>query len=173
MAEQNASNPPSVEPHRPHRTLGTLEAQLMEALWASVDLSVQGVVDRIGEGHNYKTVMTVLNRLVDKELLERHLDGRAYLYSPMLARDAFLRSAADELVGGYLQTFGAAAASHLAGAVDAVAPRSAPVAQPAPQRTIPLEPVPAGPSRLAKLATAAAILEAVVFLFSRRRNRKS
>jgi len=162
------------EQHRPHRTLGTLEAQLMEALWASADLSVQGVLDRIGEGHNYKTVMTVLNRLVDKELLERHLDGRAYLYRPTLGRGAFLRSAAHELVGGYLQSFGADAASHLAGAVDAVAPRPAagPAERPAPQRTIPLEPVSAGPSLLAKLATAAAILEAIVFLFSRRRRGK-
>ena len=110
------------EQRRPHRTLGTLEAQLMEALWASADLSVQGVVDRIGEGHNYKTVMTVLNRLVDKELLQRELDGRAYRYSPQQSRDQFLRSVADEMVIGYLTSYGPQSAAHLTRAMDAALP---------------------------------------------------
>ena len=48
----------------PVTTLGPLETRLMDAAWtAGRSLSVQDVVDRLG-GANYKTVMTVLNRLV-------------------------------------------------------------------------------------------------------------
>jgi predicted transcriptional regulator len=107
------------------RGLGALEALLMEALWgADAPLTVQEVVEALGAGHNYKTVMTVLNRLVEKELLGRALDGRAYRYHPQQLREQFLRSVADELVHGYLEAYGAPSGSHLAEAVDAVVPRA-------------------------------------------------
>jgi predicted transcriptional regulator len=105
--------------------LGALEAQLVEALWISeTPLTVQEVVDALGPGHNYKTVMTVLNRLVEKELLGRELDGRAYRYQPRMSREEFLRAVADELVHGYLGAYGAESGAHLTDAVDAVLPRA-------------------------------------------------
>ncbi len=110
------------------KSLGPLESQLMEALWSAAGLSVQDVIDRLGSGHNYKTVMTVLNRLVQKGLLERQLDGRAYRYQASQGRDEFLRSAADEVVHQYMESFGGNATEYLADAVDAVAPRPARVA---------------------------------------------
>ena len=49
------------------RVLGELEASVMEVLWAHQrDLSVQDVCRSLGQGTNYKTIMTVLSRLVDK-----------------------------------------------------------------------------------------------------------
>ena len=107
------------------KSLGPLESQLMEALWSAAGLSVQDVIDRLGSAHNYKTVMTVLNRLVQKGLLERQLDGRAYRYHASQGRDEFLRSAADEVVHQYMESFGGNATEYLADAVDAVAPRPA------------------------------------------------
>ncbi|MDA0799411.1 MAG: BlaI/MecI/CopY family transcriptional regulator [Chloroflexi bacterium] len=125
------------------RGLGALEAQLMEALWVSESpLTVQEVVDALGPGHNYKTVMTVLNRLVEKELLGRELDGRAYRYHPRMSRLEFLRAVADELVHGYLEAYGAESGTHLTDAVDAVLPRAAAAAEKAEAPT----PSPAGPS---------------------------
>jgi predicted transcriptional regulator len=124
MTQQNEQQA-SEGRHGP-RGLGALEAQLMGLLWGTADkLTVQGVVDGLGPGHNYKTVMTVLNRLVDKELLQRELDGRAYRYHPKQSRDEFLRSVADELVGGYLESYGAGSGAHLTSAVDAALPRPA------------------------------------------------
>ncbi len=113
--------------------LGPLELQLMSALWdAAGPLSVQGVIGSFGPGRNYKTVMTVLNRLVAKGLLERHLDGRAYRYGPRQQRGEFLRSAADELVRNYLASYGDSAAGALAEAVSVCDRRSAAVAAEAP-----------------------------------------
>ena len=81
-------------------SLGPLETRLMDVAWsAGRSLLVQEVVDRLG-GANYKTVMTVLNRLVEKEMLTRELDGRAYRYLPTQEREAFLRAAADGVVRG-------------------------------------------------------------------------
>ncbi|MCY4583605.1 MAG: BlaI/MecI/CopY family transcriptional regulator [Chloroflexi bacterium] len=161
----------ATEHKTPVTTLGPLETRLMDVAWnARRSLSVQDVVDRLG-GANYKTVMTVLNRLVEKEMLKRELDGRAYRYSPALEREAFLRTAADGLVRGYIEAFGGDAASHLADAAGAAAPQPA---DPAPRRTLPvayrLYHPPA--SRRGPLVVAAAgALAAALFILSKRRKR--
>lgn len=134
MAQQNGSASAGSGSRRARGALGALETRLMEALWgAASELSVQGVSDALGPGHNYKTVMTVLNRLVEKGLLMRELDGRAYRYRPSQSRPQFLRSAADELVRGYLDAYGPDAAAHLASAAGAGAAPQAPPAQEPPQ----------------------------------------
>ena len=103
------------------RGLGALETLLMETLWDSTTrLKVQEVVDALGPGHNYKTVMTVLNRLVGKGLLGRELDGRAYRYHSERSRDQFLRSLGDELVRGYLEAYGTSSSIYLSDSIDAV-----------------------------------------------------
>lgn len=125
MASENGT-----EPRKGVKGLGSLEAQLMAALWESpAQLSVQEVCDRLGPDHNYKTVMTVLNRLVDKELLERELDGRAYKYRPRQTRDQFLESVAEEIVQGYVTAYGTNAAHHLSAAVGSAAPAERAVRQ--------------------------------------------
>jgi predicted transcriptional regulator len=124
MAQQNEQQ--AQEPRHAPRGLGALEAQLMALLWGTTEkLTVQGVVDGLGPGHNYKTVMTVLNRLVEKELLQRALDGRAYRYHPQQSREQFQRSVADELVSGFLESYGPESGAHLTSAVDAALPRPA------------------------------------------------
>ena len=104
---------------RSPRVLGALEARLMDILWGMSDrLSVQDVCARLGDDHNYKTVMTVLNRLVDKELLVRELDGRAYRYRPQMDREAFMRSVADSLVRSYEDAYGSEGRPYLQAAVN-------------------------------------------------------
>lgn len=152
----------------PVTTLGPLETRLMDVAWtAGRPLSVQDVVDRLGDA-NYKTVMTVLNRLVEKGMLTRELDGRAYRYHPAHGRDAFLRAAADGLVRGYVEAFGGDAASHLADAAGAAAPPAAS----APQRPLPvsyrLYNTPVYRQRPLVLA-AAAVAAAALFILARRR----
>lgn len=173
MAAQQ-SQPPADSPsvsRRVRGALGTLEAGIMEALWgSSPELSVQDVCDALGPGHNYKTVMTVLNRLVEKGLLSRQLDGRAYRYRPRQTRTEFLRSAAGELVRGYLEAFGDDAAEHLAGAAGAAAPRP----EPARERT--WEPPSYAPTRgvdhRSQLGWLLLIAVVLAFLLTRRRRER-
>ena len=141
-------------------SLGPLETRLMDVAWsAGRPLSVQEVVDRLG-GANYKTVMTVLNRLVEKKMLKRELDGRAYRYLPMQEREAFLRAAAVGVVRGYIEAFGDDAASLLA---DAAAQRLLPVSYRMYHAPLSLR----GPLA----ATAVAAVAAVAFILSRRRKK--
>ncbi len=88
------------------RFLGTLEARIMEIVWKKGTVSVQDVCDRMGKGTNYKTVMTVMNRLVEKEFLERKKVSRAFVYTAMLSREEFLESASHQIVAGLVSDFG-------------------------------------------------------------------
>jgi predicted transcriptional regulator len=72
------------------RVLGPLEAEVMGVMW-SVDgpLTVRAVLERLNEGREaplaYTTVMTVMARLAEKEILGRRLNGRGYVYEPLVA----------------------------------------------------------------------------------------
>lgn len=134
---------------------------------ANRSLSVQEVVDRL-DGANYKTVMTVLNRLVEKEMLTRELDGRAYRYLPARDRDAFLRAAADGLVRGYVEAFGDGAAAHLADAAGASLPPAPAIERPLPV-SYRLYDRPASRQGPLVVAAAAAVAGAMLFILSRRR----
>jgi predicted transcriptional regulator len=79
---------------------GELEAKLMEAVWALDEPSVQAVIDYLGGDLNYKTTMTVLNRLAEKGVLKRHKFGRAFVYTAIASRDELLASVFDQMVRG-------------------------------------------------------------------------
>ncbi|MCB0222871.1 MAG: BlaI/MecI/CopY family transcriptional regulator [Anaerolineae bacterium] len=79
---------------------GELEAKLMEAVWALDQPTVQDVIDHLGGKLNYKTTMTVMNRLVDKGILSRRKVGRAFVYAGTASRDELLASVFDKMVRG-------------------------------------------------------------------------
>ncbi len=69
------------------KLLGPLEAEAMGLLWKSEGpLTVRQLLDRLNHGRShqlaYTTVMTVLNRLVEKGALRRKRHGRGYVYEP-------------------------------------------------------------------------------------------
>ena len=107
------------------RVLGQLEARIMEVLWASSsEQSVQDVRKALEPASNYKTIMTVLSRLVDKQLLRRRMEGKAYLYRPNVKRDDFLRSVADGVIEGLLHEYGDIAVARFIDALETVSPES-------------------------------------------------
>jgi predicted transcriptional regulator len=65
--------------------LGPLEIQVMEVVWSSGESSVRDVVEKLDSKLAYTTVMTTLDRLFKKGLLDRHKSERAFLYSPRLS----------------------------------------------------------------------------------------
>jgi predicted transcriptional regulator len=73
--------------------LGPTEAALMELAWKHGELSVKKALTFLGEDKRaYTTVMTVLARLAEKEILIREKDGRNYLYRPAMDREQFIKS---------------------------------------------------------------------------------
>ena len=82
--------------------LGALELELMEFLWSRGESSVREVVRQLSRPLAYTTVMTTLDRLFKKGLLDRHKSDRAFLYSPHLSRQEWERQCAGSLVAGFL-----------------------------------------------------------------------
>jgi predicted transcriptional regulator len=82
--------------------LGTLEFELMEILWAHGEASVRDVIPKLSRPLAYTTVMTTLDRLFKKGLLDRHKLDRAFFYKPNFSRQAWERKRAETLVSGFL-----------------------------------------------------------------------
>jgi len=89
---------------RPAPALGRLEQQVMDDLWGrGRPASVRDVREGLGAALAYTTLMTTLDRLYKKGLLERTRDGRAFLYAPQVSREQLQRGllarVLDELLG--------------------------------------------------------------------------
>jgi predicted transcriptional regulator len=65
------------------RQPGALEAEVLAALWAADGPLTPGeVLEQLGGGLAYTTVMTILTRLQDKGVVTRERVGRAFAYQP-------------------------------------------------------------------------------------------
>lgn len=82
--------------------LGSLELELMEILWSLRESSVRDVVPRLSRPLAYTTVMTTLDRLFKKGILDRHKSDRAFVYAPSFSRQEWERRRAGSLVAGFL-----------------------------------------------------------------------
>jgi predicted transcriptional regulator len=81
-------------PNMADRRLGPLERQLLRALWGCGDATVRELLESKSASSAYTTVMTTLDRLYKKGLLERTPDGRAFRYRPAVSEEEFNRTAA-------------------------------------------------------------------------------
>lgn len=82
--------------------LGRLEFELMGILWSRGECNVREVARRLDRPLAYTTVMTTLDRLYKKGLLERRMPERAFLYSARWTREEWERQRAESLVAGFL-----------------------------------------------------------------------
>ena len=82
--------------------LGPLEIDVMESMWSFGAGSVRDVVGRLERKLAYTTVMTTLDRLFKKGLLNREMTDRAFVYSPKVTRDDWDRRRAGEMMAGFL-----------------------------------------------------------------------
>ncbi len=80
--------------------LGELETAVMGVLWQSERCDVNEVLERLewDKPLAYTTIMTVMNRLVDKRFLERTRSGRKYLYGALAQRDEVARTRFKKIV---------------------------------------------------------------------------
>jgi predicted transcriptional regulator len=82
--------------------LGHLEVTVMEILWARGESSVRDVIAKLERPLAYTTVMTTLDRLFKKGLLDRRKSERAFFYSPGLSRQEWEQKRAGDWVAGFL-----------------------------------------------------------------------
>ncbi len=75
--------------HQPAPTLGDLESDVMQRLWARDEpMAVRDVLNELNKGRTlaYTTVMTVLDNLHRKGMVTRQREGRSYLYAEALSQ---------------------------------------------------------------------------------------
>jgi len=83
-------------------SLGPLEVAVLEILWGRGESNVRDVVDRLGRPLAYTTVMTTMDRLFKKGVLNRRKFERAFLYAPRFSRSEWEQKRAGEFVAGFL-----------------------------------------------------------------------
>jgi predicted transcriptional regulator len=86
----------------PRLQLGPLEVDVMEAMWQFGASNVRDVVGRLERKLAYTTVMTTLDRLYKKGLLNREMTDRAFVYLPKVTREDWDRRRAGEMMAGFL-----------------------------------------------------------------------
>lgn len=83
-------------------SLGRLEFRLMQILWLRGESNVRDVTRELDRPLAYTTVMTTLDRLYKKGLLERRMPDRAFLYSTRMSQEEWERKRAGCIVAEFL-----------------------------------------------------------------------
>jgi len=101
--------------------LGPLEANTMDAIWNSrkTPVTVREVYEALKKTKNiaYTTVMSTMDRLFDKHLLDRKIEkgrgGLYYVYWPALEKQTFQKSVVREVLSSLIDNFGEVVANCL------------------------------------------------------------
>src|SRR5215472_12964041 len=82
--------------------LGKLETAVMEIVWDREESSVHDVAQKLDRPLAYTTVMTTLDRLYKKGLLDRRKFDRAFLYAARLTRADWERKRTGDFLTSFL-----------------------------------------------------------------------
>jgi len=106
----------------PDGALGPLETEIMEAVWAGESVTTRDVHQHLLLRRDiaYTTVMTVMGILTRKGLLERRMEGRAYLYRATMTQEEVTRSHVAKVIGPLLDRFTEPAISYLLGKLNTI-----------------------------------------------------
>jgi predicted transcriptional regulator len=98
--------------------LHELEAEVMEEVWNGGERTVREVLEALNARSTpqraYTTILTVMQRLHVKELLERERNGRRDVYLPALSREEYAQARAEAEVGALVAEYGDVALAHFA-----------------------------------------------------------
>lgn len=111
-----------------NRFFGPLESRIMDILWTSEGMSIKEVQSILKQesGISINTVMTIMNRLLDKGHLTKVITGsgrmRAAKFSPILSKEQFLSEQTKTVSQGLIQEYGSLVVNHMIDALDEVDP---------------------------------------------------
>jgi len=119
----------NVHEHGLNQFFGPLEAKVMEILWASERTTIRDVQSILNyeEPLSFNTVMTVMNRLIEKGLLQKTSQGsgrgKVTFYEPLQSKEQFLSDQTKEVTQGLIREFGELVVGHMIDALDEVDPK--------------------------------------------------
>jgi predicted transcriptional regulator len=98
-----------------NRFFGPLESKIMNILWNGNESSIKEVqlILEKEKPINFNTVMTVMNRLVDKNILTKRLEGRTSLFKPLTTKEDFINNQSKKLTENLLDEFGGLVVNHM------------------------------------------------------------
>jgi BlaI family transcriptional regulator, penicillinase repressor len=101
--------------------LAPLELDCMNTLWPIGEGTVREIRDRLAErrARAYTTIMTIMDRLARKGVVERHKIGRAYVYRPRLSAEEARAQAVGQVIEGFFGGSKEALLAHLGSATGA------------------------------------------------------
>lgn len=103
-----------------NRFFGPLEAKIMDILWNDDEKTIKDVQQVLDQEKltNFNTVMTVMNRLIEKGILQKRTEGRVSLYQPVQSRADFLNMQSKDLTNELMDEFGNVVISHMLNALE-------------------------------------------------------
>ncbi len=104
-------------------SLGKLEREVMETVWQYREASVRHVFTGLGERIAYTTLMTTLDRLYKKRLLDRRKEGRAFIYFPRFSSEELEHGVTEDVIDCLISSRNKRIEPVLACIVDAVSER--------------------------------------------------
>ena len=110
-----ASSPASAGIRHSVLDLAPLELDCMNALWRLGEATVRDVRQALAptRPRAYTTIMTILDRLAHKGVVQRRKTGRAWMYWPNVSEDQARSRAISQLVDGFFEGSAEVLASHL------------------------------------------------------------
>lgn len=87
-----------LEPAGLSRILGEVEAKIMETLWGCGCATVREMCGRLGNKITFNAVMTIMNRLIKKGLLQKKSTQSGFCYMPTCARQEFFDSVTNKVI---------------------------------------------------------------------------
>jgi predicted transcriptional regulator len=66
--------------------MGKRELEIMNVVWDRGEATVQDVCDRLARPAAYSTVLTMMRTLETKGVLQHRVEGRSFVYEPLISR---------------------------------------------------------------------------------------
>jgi len=83
------------------KVLGELEAKVMKLIWEAGSATARFVTDKLAEQKrdlSFNSIMTILNRLVEKRVLKKGNKNGVHVFMPLMTRDDFSRSVTRDIL---------------------------------------------------------------------------
>lgn len=104
------------------RYLGELQADVIGVFWRRDSATVRETLDELNAAREqklaYTTVLTLVSRLWQRNLLKRESEGRGFRYQAARTREQLLGELSDELIDRLLDDFGDIAVARLGERLD-------------------------------------------------------
>ncbi|MEN1935255.1 BlaI/MecI/CopY family transcriptional regulator [Paenibacillus sp. 102] len=103
---------------------GPLEAKIMEIIWNTPDVTIKEVQQKLSEESpvNFNTVMTVMNRLVEKGHLQKQMVKRSGVYRAIQTKESFLSNQTKKMTQELMGEFGDLVVNHMLDELDQADP---------------------------------------------------